>query len=125
MTAEGVVIPNKDLTLSPREPLSYAYCSDTKYFKRLASFVKGVSLLYHEATFDKTKQDLADITCHSTTIDAARTAREASAGKLIIGHFSARYKDVTILVEESRSLFPNTFAAIDGKSYMVDDINTG
>ena len=59
VTPDGVIIKNEELTLPPSEPLSYAYCSDTKYFKQLKSFVKGVSLLYHEATFDKSKKKLA------------------------------------------------------------------
>ena len=63
------------------------------------------------------------MTGHSTTLDAAKTALEASAGDLVIGHFSARYKDISILVEEARTIFPNTFPAIDGKSYMIGNIN--
>ncbi len=122
ITPDGVILKNEDITLPPAEPLSYAYCSDTKYFKRLSSFVKGVSLLYHEATFDKSKEDLAMITGHSTTLDAAKTALEADAGSLLIGHFSSRYRDISFLVEEARTIFPNTFAAIDGKSFMVGDI---
>jgi ribonuclease Z len=123
VTQEGVIIKNEDITLTPPEPLSYAYCSDTKYFKRLASFVKGVSLLYHEATFDKSKEDLAAVTGHSTTLDAARTALDAKVGSLLIGHFSARYRDISFLVEEARTLFPQTFPAIDGKSFEVGNIN--
>jgi ribonuclease Z len=122
VTPDGVIIKNEDLTLPPHEPLSYAYCSDTKYFIRLASFVKGVSLLYHEATFDKSKEDLAKITGHSTTLDAAKTAIDAKAGALIIGHFSARYKEIEPLVEEARTIFPETYAAIDGKTYEVGNI---
>lgn len=119
---DGSVIPNSELTLPPPEPLSYAYCSDTSYFKRLASFIKGVSLLYHEATFDKSLNKLAEITGHSTTLDAAKTALNAGAGTLIIGHFSSRYKTISFLVEESREIFPYTYAAIDGKSYEVGKI---
>jgi len=117
ITDEGELIRNEDLTRPGPEPLSYAYCSDTKYFKRLAKYVTGVSLLYHEATFDQTLSELAHITGHSTSLDAARTASEAGAGTLIIGHFSARYKDIIPLVEEARTIFPDTLAAIDGKSY--------
>jgi ribonuclease Z len=123
VTPDGVVIRNEDITLPPSKPLSYAYCSDTKYFKRLASFVKGVNLLYHEATFDKSKEELAAVTGHSTTLDAAKTALDANAGSLLIGHFSARYKDISVLVEEARSLFPQTFPAIDGKSFEVGNIS--
>ena len=123
ITADGAIIKNEDITVPPSEPLSYAYCSDTKYFKRLASFVKGVSLLYHEATFDMSKEDLAAITGHSTTLDAAKTALNAKVQTLIIGHFSARYKEVSPLVEEARSIFPETYPAIDGKSYEVGNIS--
>jgi len=123
ITSEGVIIKNEDITIPPSEPLSYAYCSDTKYFKRLASFVRGVTLLYHEATFDKSKEELAAITGHSTTHDAARTALDANAGCLIIGHFSARYKDISSLVQEARTVFPQTYAAIDGKSFDVGSID--
>jgi ribonuclease Z len=123
ITSEGNVIKNEDITLPPHGPLSYAYCSDTKYFKRLASFVKGVSLLYHEATFDKTKDDLAEMTGHSTTFDAAKTALDANVGTLIIGHFSARYKEIEPLVDEARTIFPETYPAIDGKSYEVGNIS--
>jgi ribonuclease Z len=123
ITRDGTVIKNEDITYPPREPLSYAYCSDTKYFKRLAGFVRNVNLLYHEATFDMTKDELAKTTGHSTTIDAAKTALEAGAGNLIIGHFSARYKDISVLVDEARTIFPNTFAAIDGKTFDVEKIS--
>ena len=122
VTADGIVVKNEDITLPPPAPLSYAYCSDTKYFRRLATFVKGVSLLYHEATFDKSLDQLAKATGHSTTLDAAKTALDAGAGSLIIGHFSARYKNLSILIEEARSLFPATYAAIDGKSFEVGEI---
>jgi ribonuclease Z len=122
ITSDGKIVKNEEITLPPREPLSYAYCSDTKYFKRLASFVMEVSLLYHEATFDKTKEDLAEMTGHSTTLDAAKTALEANVGTLIIGHFSARYKDIAPLVDEARTIFPETYPAIDGKSYEVGNI---
>jgi ribonuclease Z len=119
VTPDGLIINNEDLTVAPPDPLSYAYCSDTKYFRRLSSLVKGVTVLYHEATFDKSLADLAKQTGHSTTLDAARTALDAEAGSLIIGHFSARYKNISTLVEESKTLFPNTFPAVDGMSYDI------
>jgi len=118
----GVLIRNKDITIPPAEPLSYAYCSDTKYFGRLSSFIKDVTLLYHEATFDKSLSSLARTTGHSTTLDAARTALDARAKNLIIGHFSARYKTVLPLVEEAKTVFANTFPAIDGMTYDIGNL---
>jgi ribonuclease Z len=119
---DGSVIQNSEITTPPPTQLSYAYCSDTKYFKRLSSFVKEVTLLYHDATFDKSLESLAATTGHSTSADAARTALAAGVGSLIIGHFSSRYKDPAILVEEAREIFPHTFQAVDGKSYIVGDM---
>jgi ribonuclease Z len=123
ITDDGKIIKNEELTLPPRQALSYAYCSDTKYFKRLASFVKDVNLLYHEATFDKSKAELAEVTGHSTTLDAAKTALDAKADALIIGHFSARYKDILPLVDEAREIFPQTYPAIDGTTYEVGNLS--
>ncbi len=122
ITREGEVIKNELLTLPPAPALSYAYCSDTQYFSRLASFVKEVDLLYHEATFDKELSSLARTTGHSTTLDAAKTAVNANVKALIIGHFSSRYRDIIPLVEETRTLFPNSYPAIDGRSYEVGKI---
>ncbi len=113
------VIPNEQLTIPPPKPLSYAYCSDTMYFSRLASFVKDVDVLYHESTFDQTLTELALTTGHSTTLDAAKVARDANVKTLIIGHFSARYKNISFLVEEARSIFPATIPAIDGSTYDI------
>jgi ribonuclease Z len=124
ITEQGDVIKNEDITIAPPPPLSFAYCSDTKYFKRLSSFVKRVTVLYLEATFDKSKNELAALTGHSTTFNAAAVAAEAEAGALIIGHFSARYRDINILVEEARSIFPLTVAALDGKTYDIANIIT-
>jgi ribonuclease Z len=119
LTHDGTVIRNGDLTLPPDEQLSYAYCSDTKYFPRLTTFIKNVTLLYHEATFDKDKTELAASTFHSTTHDAAKIAEKAGAKTLLIGHFSSRYRKIEPLVNEARNVFPRTFPAIDGKSYEI------
>jgi len=116
---DGRVIKNEVITIPPAEPLSYAYCSDTMPFSRLPSFVKGVDLLYHEATFDGSLSKLAKQVRHSTTLDAAKTALKAGAGTLMIGHFSARYKEISGLVEEARSVFQNTIPAIDGTTYDI------
>jgi ribonuclease Z len=122
ITASGDRIKNEDLTIPGAEPLSYAYCSDTKFSPRIPSFIKNVDLLYHEATFDATMSTLAETTGHSTTADAAKIAFLARAGTLIIGHFSSRYKSVSPLVEEAKAIFPRTLPAVDGQTYVVEHI---
>ncbi|MBP3774641.1 MAG: ribonuclease Z [Bacteroidaceae bacterium] len=113
-TPDGVLIPHARLTRPADPPRSYAYCSDTKFKPDLVSYLQGVTLLYHEATFDKSRQDRAQSTFHSTAEQAAMIARDCGARQLLIGHYSANYRDVTVLLEEARSVFPNTLAAKEG-----------
>jgi ribonuclease Z len=112
----GEVIPNETLTFPSAPPRSYAYCSDTKYFPEIIPYIKGVDVLYHEATFSDADKDLAEKTFHSTARQAAQIAKDAQAGKLIIGHFSSRYRDLTVLLNEAREVFPDTELAYEGKS---------
>jgi len=116
---DGTIIPNRELTLPAPKPKAYAFCSDTKYFKKLHTYLKDVDLLYHEATFDKSKTDLAHETGHSTAAEAAKVAKEAGVRKLIIGHFSARYRDPLLLEAEAQEIFPDTEAGKDGTTYEI------
>jgi ribonuclease Z len=119
-TSEGQTIKNEQLTLPPYRLRSYAYCSDTLYTKRYIEYIKGVNLLFHETTFLNRDKDLAKQTYHSTAFQAATIAKEAGVGKLLIGHFSARYKDVSVLVEEARKIFKNTYAVEDGDNFRIE-----
>jgi ribonuclease Z len=117
---KGKTVPNSALTIDPRKPRSYAFCSDTIFDERLISIVKGVDLLYHEATFLSDKADRAKETFHSTAAQAATIAKEAGVRRLIIGHFSARYKNLYPLLEEAKSVFPETTLAIEGDRFSID-----
>lgn len=116
---DGSVIPNNRLTIDPPATGSYAFCSDTAFLPEIVSYIKHVDLLYHEATFSEEDKDRAIETLHSTAKDAATIAQMAEVKKLIIGHFSARYKDITSLLQEARSIFPNTEAAEDGMEIVI------
>jgi ribonuclease Z len=104
---------NSDAAYIPYEPRSYAYCSDTAPFPELAGWIKGVALLYHEATFPAEMSEMAEKTYHSTTIQAAQTARDAGVGKLLIGHYSSRFPSVDFYLDECRRIFPDTELAHD------------
>lgn len=119
INSKGEVIPNRELTLPDKPLRSYAFSADTMYKEKTADYVKDVSLLYHEATFAKNKKKQAKDTYHSTTVEAGLTAKNAQVNHLAIGHFSSRYKDLNLLVEEAREIFPNTSLAEDGKQYMI------
>lgn len=111
ITPDGVTIPNSRLTLPADPPRSYAYCSDTRYMDDLHKLVKGVSTLYHESTYGKDNIARARTYHHSTAEEAAKVAVAAGVGKLVLGHYSARYENEKILLEEAREIFPNTILA--------------
>lgn len=119
ITPEGEIIANKRLTVAPPPARSYAYMTDTLYRERFAEYVKGVDLLYHEATYSEEDGALAKDTHHSTAPQAARIALLAGAKKLLLGHFSARYTDPACLLPEARAVFPETFICSDGDVYAV------
>ncbi len=118
--ADGTVIPNKELTLDPPHARRYAYCSDTAYAPELVEHLRGVDLLYHEATFTEAMADRAKETCHSTGRQAAKIAREAGVGQLLLGHFSSRYKDNRVLLEEALPIFPDTLLAEEGRTFRIN-----
>lgn len=108
---DGTIVPNGRLTTPSASPRSYAYCSDTVYQRNILSQIKGVDLLFHEATFMHEDAARAKETFHTTTLQAAEIARDAEVKQLVIGHFSARYENEALLLEETQSLFPNTLLA--------------
>lgn len=120
ITADGHVIPNTELTLPPFKNRSYAFCTDTLCFSKLKAVLQDVDMLYFEATFSAKDKKLAKLTGHSTSEQAALLAKQANIGKLLIGHFSTRYKSITPLLKEARSIFPNTEAVADGDKFSID-----
>ena len=116
-----------DETVTPRhmeanpayQAKSYAYCSDTAPFPELADWVHGVTCLYHEATYGDDMADKAAARFHSTARQAAECALRASAGRLIIGHYSSRITDFDALLQECRNVFPGTVAASDGDVFEI------
>lgn len=116
---QGRVFKNEDITLDPPAPKSYAYCSDTAYNEDILPIIRHCDLLYHEATFMQKMVASAQDKRHSTTIEAATLAKKAMVKKLLIGHFSARYDDLQPLLDEARTIFPDTILAEDGMSFSI------
>ena len=119
-TEEGQIIPHTELTVNHYKPRSFAFCSDTRYDESYIESVRDVDLLYHEATFAIDNQELAKQTYHSTGRDAATVASKAGVGELLIGHFSARYKDHSPILEEAQTIFPQTRAISEGDVFPVE-----
>ncbi len=119
ITPNGDIIPNNRLTLPENKPRSYAFCSDTAYTESIVPIITNVDILYHESTFLKTDQKLANQTTHSTANQAAVIAEKAKAGKLILGHFSTRYRDFKLFKTEAEDVFKNVELAIEGGVFHV------
>jgi ribonuclease Z len=117
----NIVYKNETLTLSPRKSRSYAYCSDTEYSEAIVQHIQHVDVLYHEATFMTEDIDKARETMHSTAEEAARIAARAKVNKLLIGHFSARYKQLDALLTEAKNHFSNTFLAQEGDTFIIEE----
>lgn len=111
---------NKDFTYLPYKPRSFAYCTDTLPFKRLAGWVKGADLIYHDSTYTNEYSGLAKTTFHSTSQAAACCALEAGAKKLVLGHYSSRYKSLDTMLEEARAVFPESYLAREGAKFEIE-----
>jgi ribonuclease Z len=117
-----VLYENEALTFPPKRIYKYAFCSDTKYDESIIPIIEGVDLLYHETTFLEEHMDRAANTYHSTAMEAATIAKKANVGKLLMGHFSIRYKELEPLRYEAQTIFPNSELAIEGEDFILDDI---
>lgn len=117
---DGHVIYSWETATYPPQPShAYAFCSDTRFIPDLHEFLKDVNLMYHEATFSEDMRERAGITFHSTAKQAAEVAKAANAQKLILGHFSTRFKDLTPLLDEAKKVFDNTELAIEGTTFIT------
>ncbi|MCU4165034.1 ribonuclease Z [Carboxylicivirga caseinilyticus] len=117
---DGREVNQKELIIPAPKARSYAFCSDTKYFRKIIPVIQGVDLLYHEATFLHELKSLAKSSSHTTAHQAATIAKDAAVGKLLIGHFSSRYFDLTPLKEEASAVFENVELALDNNEYFID-----
>ena len=113
-SGEPQVIKNEEVTYYRYMPRSYAYCSDTAPFAELADWVRGVDLLYHEATFPEDMEEMAEKTHHSTTIQAASVAKAAGVKRLIVGHYSSRFQSVDFYLDQIKTVFAEAMLANDG-----------
>jgi len=117
ISPDGTIHSNQSITMESPLPRSYAFCSDTAYFEEIIPVIKDASLLYHETTFMNNREANAADKFHSTTGQAATIALKAGVKKLLIGHYSARYDDLKPLLEEARTIFPETQLAVDGSIF--------
>lgn len=119
---EGNILhKNEDVTLDPLRALSYAFCSDTRYKPELVANIQGVDMLYHEATFTSEMEERAKSTYHSTARQAATMAKDAQVGRLLIGHFSTRYRNLEPVLEEALEVFEKTEIAAEGHIFEIDE----
>jgi ribonuclease Z len=117
----NILYKNTELTYSPRRSRSYAYCSDTAYNENLIEKLQNINLLYHEATFSEDEQSKAAETQHSTAAQAATIALKAQVDSLLLGHFSARYRELDPILEEAKKIFSNVRLAVEGDIFTIQD----
>lgn len=118
----NVLYRNEKYTNPPKKSYKYAFCSDTKYDESILPYIQGVDMLYHESTFLDEHAERAANTFHSTAKEAATIAKKAGAGRLLLGHFSIRYKELEPLKEEAQTVFENSDLAIEGEDYVLGNV---
>jgi ribonuclease Z len=118
---DGTIIPNSEMVINKRTPRSYAFCSDTIYNEAIIPYIKKVDLLYHEATFMQDMLERARQTFHTTAAQAGMIAVKAEVKQLMIGHYSARYKDLDPLLAEAKTIFENTILAKEGECTKIEN----
>ena len=118
-TPDGRQFSHEQLTTPPTGPRSYAYCSDTRYIPTLHEQLQGVNLLYHESTYCRDNVKMAETYSHSTAEQAAMVARDAHAGRLLLGHYSSRYSDEQVFLQEARAVFPESYLTAEKDVYDV------
>jgi ribonuclease Z len=116
---DGRSVPNAELTVDPSPPVSYAFCSDTAFSEALIDLVRGVDLLYHEATYNNQNIQEAELYYHSTAAQAAEIARRAGVKHLILGHISGRYANTDQHLAEARAVFAPTEIAEEGRRWEI------
>lgn len=116
----GEIIENQVLTRDPLPYRVYAYCADAMFQLKIGDYFNGADLVYHEASFLKVDEKKAKEVMHSTAEQAAEIAKESNCKKLLIGHFSNKYKDDDAFLKESRTIFKETYKAEEGKFYEIN-----
>jgi len=116
---KGTIVPNDEVTIAASAAKSYAFCADTIYDESLAEKIKGVDLLYHEATYLKELHERAASRFHSTTHQAASIAKLGNVKKLLLGHFSSKYETLEAFLPEAFEVFENTELALEGACYRI------
>lgn len=116
---DGSFYPVREYCYPQEATRTYAYCSDTIYWPELKEYIAGVDLLYHESTFLDAEKERAELTMHSTAGQAASIAAASSVKKLILGHFSSRYKDLNPMLEEAKPIFENVELSVEGETYQL------
>jgi ribonuclease Z len=116
---DGVLVKNESVTEAGTPAKSYAYCADTRFTTSILPFIQNMDLLYHESTFLKDDAGKAALRFHSTTEQAAEIALKAHARKLLLGHFSSRYKELDLFLQEAGAIFPHVEISEEGKVYEI------
>lgn len=116
---DGIMLRAEDYTYIPYIPRKLAYCCDTAPFPALSGYVQGADLIYHDSTYSDEMASQALKYYHSTSRMAAQTALDAGAGRLLLGHFSSRYKDLGEMLSQAREVFPESYLAEEFKTYAI------
>ncbi|MFT4309518.1 MAG: ribonuclease Z [Candidatus Woesearchaeota archaeon] len=90
-----------------------SYIMDSAYCNNSYELAKDSDLLICEATFSDEHDEKSTDYGHMTGRQAGMLAMKANTKKLVLTHFSQRYKNINPLLEQAKEAFPETIAAED------------
>ena len=110
---DGVKIDSSQVTGDKRPGKKIGISGDTRPTEKLQNFFTNSDYLSFDCTFSFDLRDRAIETNHGTAKEAAELAKNANVKNLILTHFSARYSDESVLLDEAKQIHESVIAAKD------------
>jgi ribonuclease Z len=111
--SDGTKVTPEQVTEPGSKPLKIVYSGDTRPCESLRDASKDADILISEAMYTTEHENLAEERGHSTATGAAELARDSGVQLLVLTHYSPRYYEGDEIIEEARSIFPNSVLARD------------
>jgi ribonuclease Z len=112
----GSTVRSSDVVGPKRLGRKIGISGDTRPTEKLSKFFQNCDLLIFESTYAEELRHKAIENFHATAADAAKLASQSGAKKLVLTHFSTRYRQSKQLLAEARLIHENVDNAYDLKT---------
>ncbi|MGY5874355.1 MAG: ribonuclease Z [Candidatus Thorarchaeota archaeon] len=117
---DGSEIHPADVTEPPSPPIKIVYSGDTRECDALRKAATGANIFVCESMYTSEHENLANDRGHMTARGAAQIALDADVDLLVLTHYSPRYENSSVILDDARSIFSNSILARDMMSITID-----